>query len=150
MVGAVRQTDCGRSVPGSQRSTSRRVPREHATHATPLYYGTATTRPVDFHSFRRAFNTALAEAGVNMQQAMWLASHSDARTHMRYAMRTTAMRTIPEAAVPRLPGRLPEVAAVDIEEGVGEARIVIASDDSLALSPTRSELLNDFSGRSRI
>ncbi len=72
----------------------------------PLYFETAVTRPVDFHSFRRAFNTALAEAGINVQTAMALAAHSDARTHMRYVMKTTVMRTIPEAVLPRLSGAL--------------------------------------------
>jgi hypothetical protein len=69
----------------------------------PLFFETATTRPVDFHSFRRAFNTALARADVNVQKAMALAAHSDVKTHMRYVMKTKAMRTIPEAALPTLP-----------------------------------------------
>ncbi len=38
----------------------------------------------DFHSFRRAFNTALAAMGLNVQQAMALAGHKSAQTHMRY------------------------------------------------------------------
>ena len=70
----------------------------------PLYYETSTTLPVDFHSFRRAFNTALAGAGVNVQQAMHLAGHSDAKTHMRYVMHVPSMRAVPPAALPRLPG----------------------------------------------
>ncbi len=69
----------------------------------PLYFETSTTLPVDFHSFRRAFNTALAEAGVNVQHAMHLASHADAKVHSRYVMSTRAMRTVPSAALPRLP-----------------------------------------------
>jgi site-specific recombinase XerC len=68
----------------------------------PLYYETATSKRVDFHSFRRNFNTALAEADVNVQRAMHLAGHSNAATHMRYVMRTKAMRAIPDAALPRL------------------------------------------------
>jgi hypothetical protein len=96
-----KRTDLGRRAEGTKLAPN---PRD------PLYYETATTLPVDFHSFRRAFNTALAEAGVNVQHAMLLASHSDARTHMRYVMKTAAMRTIPEAAIPRLPvGVLMEV-----------------------------------------
>jgi integrase len=76
----------------------------------PLYNETATTLPVDFHSFRRAFNTALAEAGVNVQHAMHLASHSDPKVHARYVMSTKAMRTVPATALPRLPTRgLPEL-----------------------------------------
>ena len=53
----------------------------------PLYFETPTSLPVDFHSFRRAFNTALADAGVNVQKAMRLAGHSDAATHMGYVGR---------------------------------------------------------------
>jgi integrase len=68
----------------------------------PLFHETATTLPVDFHSFRRAFNTALAEAGVNVQHAMHLASHSDPKVHARYVMSTRAMRTVPTAALPSL------------------------------------------------
>ncbi len=68
----------------------------------PLYFETEATLPVDFHSFRRAFASSLAEAGVNVQHAMHLTAHSDLRVHARYVMRTTAMRTIPETAIPRL------------------------------------------------
>src|SRR4029077_15963719 len=70
----------------------------------PLYFETATSLPVDFHSFRRAFNTALAGAGVNMQRAMHLAGHSDAKTHGLYVMRSPEMRSTPDAALPRLQG----------------------------------------------
>jgi hypothetical protein len=53
--------------------------------------------------------TPLVEAGVNVQHAMHLASHWDAKVHSRYVMSTKVMRTIPEAALPRLPaGPLPE------------------------------------------
>ena len=68
-----------------------------------LFHETATTLPVDFHSFRRAFNTALATAGVNVQTAMRLANHSDERTHMRYVMAAPELRRIPEAAIPHVP-----------------------------------------------
>jgi hypothetical protein len=115
----------------------------------PLFYETVATLPVDFHSFRRAFNAALAEAGVNVQHAMTLASHSDPRTHMRYVMETTAMRRIPDAAVPSLPAMLPEIRPQgDGETGDG-ARIVTASNDSPPLPVVPAEILSDFSGRSR-
>jgi len=68
-----------------------------------LFEETETTLSVDFHSFRRAYNTALAEAGTNVQQAMALASHSDPKVHARYVMSTKAMRTAPEKAIPALP-----------------------------------------------
>jgi integrase len=97
----------------------------------PLYFETETTLPVDFHSFRRAFNTALAEAGVNAQHAMHLASHADAKVHARYVMSTKAMRTIPSAALPRLPA----IAVMDLN---GEPGIVTARDDSTYAPKKRS------------
>jgi hypothetical protein len=101
------------------------------------WHETATTLPVDFHSFRRAFNTALAEAGINVQHAMHLAAHSDPKTHMRYVMRTAAMRTTPEAAPPHLvlveavnddAATLPKVAPPP-------PRIVTGGDDSTVAGP---------------
>ncbi len=86
------RTDLGTLARGTKLAPS---PRD------PLYFETATTLPVDFHSFRRAFNTALAEAGVNVQHAMHLASHSDAKVHVRYVMSTQAMRTIAGRRAPR-------------------------------------------------
>src|SRR5262249_21917350 len=68
----------------------------------PLYFETPASLPVDFHSFRRAFNTALAAAGVNVQKAMKLAGHTKAATHMRYVMQTPEMRAVPTAALPNL------------------------------------------------
>lgn len=70
--------------------------------ADPIYFDTRVSKRVDFHSFRRAYNTALARAGVNMQQAMALASHSDAKTHMGYVMAFEASMPVPAAALPRL------------------------------------------------
>jgi Phage integrase family len=120
------RTDLGRSAPGAKLAPN---PRD------PLYFETATTLPVDFHSFRRAFASALAEAGVNVQHAMHLTAHSDPRVHARYVMRTSAMRTIPEAAIPRLgPGPLVARHGQDLSrsiEGSDAVRIVMTSDDSL-------------------
>lgn len=69
-----------------------------------VHHDNEMTRRADFHSFRRAFSTALAVAGVNVQTAMHLASHSDAQVHSLYVMRTTAMQEVPAACVPELPG----------------------------------------------
>ena len=63
--------------------------------------GSADLLPLDFHSFRRAFNTALAAAGVNVQMAMRLAGHRNAGTHMRYVQLTEALEA-PATALPRL------------------------------------------------
>jgi integrase len=67
-----------------------------------LHTATATSKPADFHSFRRAFASALAEGGSNAQTAMHLSGHSDAKTHSLYVMSTTAMQQIPGSAVPQL------------------------------------------------
>jgi integrase len=108
------RTDLGKRAEGTKL---RPHPRD------PLYFETATTLPVDFHSFRRAFASALAEAGVNVQQAMHLAGHTSPLVHQRYVMRTAAMRAIPDAALPRLP-----VGALRAAQR--SARIVTARDDS--------------------
>lgn len=63
--------------------------------------GSTDYKALDFHSFRRAFNTGLALAGVNVQQAMQLAGHLNAETHMRY-VRITESLEIPLAALPTL------------------------------------------------
>jgi integrase len=67
-----------------------------------LHSDTPTTRRADFHSFRRAFSTALADVGANVQLASRLAGHADLSAHNRYLMQSQAMRTIPEGAVPKL------------------------------------------------
>lgn len=77
-----------------------------------LHKETATSKPVDFHSFRRAFSTALAEANVSAQRAMHLAGHSDPHVHARYVMRTVAMQKIPTEA-------LPQITAFDLPRGSG-------------------------------
>lgn len=68
----------------------------------PLFSETVTTRPVDFHSFRRSFSTALAEANVNPQRAMMLTGHTNPNVHARYVMRTHAMKQIPVEALPKV------------------------------------------------
>jgi len=90
-------------APHGQRHQHQNGSGARARSRLPLSYETSTTLPVDFHSGRRAFNTALAEAGVNAQHAMHLAAHADAKVHARYVMSNEAMRTIPHAAVPKLP-----------------------------------------------
>ncbi len=63
----------------------------------PVYRETGWSLPVDFHRFRRAFSTGLAEAGVNAQQAMLLAGHADTRAHALYVMEAEKLGTHPES-----------------------------------------------------
>ena len=68
-----------------------------------IHKDTPTSKRVDFHSFRRAFASSLAEAGVNEQRAMILTAHADSKTHALYVQASTAMQVIPEGAVQMLP-----------------------------------------------
>ena len=61
------------------------------------------TLPVDFHSWRRAFSQALAEADVSLQQAQALAGHASVSAHERYIQAATKMRRLPAAALPNWP-----------------------------------------------
>jgi integrase len=76
------------------------IRRSEIKNACPLQSDTPETRCVDFHSFRRAYNTGLARAGVNVQTAMKLAGHTKAATHMKYVLLSEALAT-PEGALPR-------------------------------------------------
>lgn len=67
-----------------------------------LHHETATTMPVDFHSTRRAYASALARAGVNAQTAMVLTGHADPLVHQRYVEAAT-IRALPVAALPPIP-----------------------------------------------
>ncbi|HKO53333.1 MAG TPA: tyrosine-type recombinase/integrase, partial [Polyangiaceae bacterium] len=108
---ALRQAERSLASAGkSERRQARaeRLAAELAARALDaIQTDTPRSRAADFHSFRRAFNTALGAAGVNVQQAMALAGHKDARTHMLYvqlAQRGTL--TTPAAALPTI-GVLP-------------------------------------------
>ena len=89
-----------------------------------LFVETAHTLPVDFHSCRRAYASALAESGVNVQHAMHLAAHSDAKVHGRYVMSTDAMGRAPASAIPTLPGSwvLQQSATIQNEKPTFSAR----------------------------
>lgn len=64
-----------------------------------LHHETSTTLPVDFHSTRRAYGTALARVGVNTATAMALTGHSDPKVHQRYIDELT-IRELPAPALP--------------------------------------------------
>ncbi len=65
-----------------------------------LFQETEFTKPVDFHSFRRAFKQALAEADMDFQRSMALSGSTDVKAHMRYLNNTSKARILPDAAVP--------------------------------------------------
>lgn len=65
-----------------------------------LFLETEYTLPVDFHSWRRAYSQALADADVNAQKAMALAGHASPAAHARYLANAGKLRRLPEAALP--------------------------------------------------
>ena len=79
-----------------------RAAREMTPRERELFSETEYTRPVDFHSFRRAYKQALADAGVELQTAMALSGATDAKAHQRYLRNTAKSRRLPAAALPRL------------------------------------------------
>jgi integrase len=99
----------------SYASRLRRALRLAGLTRPELYTETPTTLPVDFHSCRRAYATALARAGVNAQEAQLLTGHSDGKVHARY-VDGLAVRALPAAAVPVIP------AAASLSKGHDPAR----------------------------
>ncbi len=81
-----------------------------------IFEDTPFTRRVDFHSFRRSYKQALADAGVDLQQAMALSGATDAKAHARYLANTSKMRELPAAALPSIC-----IGRAETEQGVGEA-----------------------------
>ena len=76
------------------------VPAKDSPRWKELFEETAETRPVDFHSWRRRFVQALADMGMNAQQAQKLAGHADLSAHERYLRTTSKTLVIPAAALP--------------------------------------------------
>jgi len=81
-----------------------------------LFEETEYTLPVDFHSWRRAYSQALAEANVNEQQARGLTGHASLSAHTRYLANTAKMRALPAAALPQIEIRSPEVSASPMQK----------------------------------
>ena len=78
------------------------APTDGSQRWRELFDETKYTLPVDFHSWRRAFAQALAEADVSAQQAIALTGHSDMAVHARYLKSAGKMRRVPENALPQI------------------------------------------------
>lgn len=105
------------------RSNGRRLTTMQWTQARPLtqrerelFEETEYTLPVDFHSWRRAYTQALADADVNAQQASALAGHASLAAHARYLANSGKPRSIPAAALPSLDVRALVGAEVDLRD----------------------------------
>lgn len=86
-----------------------------------LFLETEFTRPVDFHSFRRAFKQALVEADLDVQKTMALSGSTDVKAHFRYLNNTSRARALPDAAVPNIGTVVAKIQkpALTVEEGDG-------------------------------
>jgi integrase len=76
--------------------------REMTTRERELFEPTQFTRPVDFHSFRRAFKQGLVDADIDVQRSMKLSGATDLAAHARYVRNTSKPALIPSAALPQL------------------------------------------------
>lgn len=103
-----------------------------------LFSETAETLPVDFHSWRRSYSQALADADVNAQQAQMLAGHSTLAAHGRYLRNAGKLRHMPEGALPQINVRTLEPGP---RSGPGEF-----SSRHLLKSGAALKNLNEFSG----
>ncbi len=75
-----------------------------------LFAATDRTLPVDFHSTRRAYASALAAANINAQTAQLLTGHSDPEVHQRYVAQTVV--ALPAEATPSIPAHLQRSVAI--------------------------------------
>jgi integrase len=96
-------------------------------------------KPVDFHSFRRAFATSLASANVSTPMAMALADHHDPATHARYVRlgQRTALE-MPSLALPQ--GLSRTVLNRETPNSVSDRNYTRARKDS-NLRPTAPEIV---------
>ncbi len=78
------------------------APAQGSARWAELFDETELTKPVDFHSWRRAFVQALADVGVNVQTAQKLAGHANLAAHERYLRSSSKLLAIPQAALPEL------------------------------------------------
>jgi site-specific recombinase XerD len=78
------------------------APKPDSRRWQELFKETEYTLPVDFHSWRRAFVQALADADVNAQKASALAGHASLDAHARYLRNAGKLREIPAEALPDL------------------------------------------------
>jgi integrase len=79
----------------------RRALLEAGITRAELHANGPRTKQTDFYSFRRAFVTAVAAAGLNAQTGMRLAGHKSMATHQRYNV--PEVIPMPASALPRAP-----------------------------------------------
>jgi len=124
----------GLEVWDPDRGSFRHSGRELTQRERELFAETDYTLPVDFHSWRRAFSQALADADVNLQQAQALAGHASLAAHARYLSNSGKMRRLPDGALPQFtvwaqPGPKPKPdSPAEIEKALGFPGLMSGAD----------------------
>jgi hypothetical protein len=77
-------------------------PRELSPRERDLFEDTPFTKPVDFHSWRRAYSQALGDAGLSATQIQKGTGHASLSALERYLHNTTKMAAVPAAALPTI------------------------------------------------
>jgi site-specific recombinase XerD len=86
-----------------EQYVSRRTPAlADGSTRRELFESTDVTLRVDFHSFRRAYATALAEVAADGRLSMLLNGHKSLATRNLYVMRSGTIK-MPESALPKVP-----------------------------------------------
>jgi hypothetical protein len=76
--------------------------RKMSARERELFEDSEETKRLDFHSFRRSYRQALADANVNAQTGMRLAGHASQAAHNRYLQNTRKMLEAPAEAMPQI------------------------------------------------
>ncbi len=105
------------------------APVKDSPRWTELFKETEFTKPVDFHSWRRAYCQSLANVGLSAQQAQKLAGHANLAAHERYLRNTAGVAVIPQDALPALVRVKPSAAIV-----VAARPLLAANDQNNAFS----------------
>jgi len=132
---APRSNELTRSNGRPDRRLAWEIVREPTERERELLQETPYLRPVDFHSFRRAFKQGLADANVDVQQTMALSGATDLSAHRRYLTNTGKLRSVPRAALPDFGASLAETLSPSFCAGV-------AASDLPGFSLCRSPDLN--------
>jgi len=123
---------------GAQWQEARKLtPRE-----CELFEGTTHVKPVDFHSWRRAFAQALADSGSTAQQAQQLTGHASLSAHQRYLVNTSRMRQLPAGALPDLTVRAWPVPQLESRFHETASFLRAPKDSNLRPSDSKSDALS--------
>lgn len=127
-----------RAIGKVQRAAIRRAGDKELRKLCYIQTASARFKPVDFHSFRRAYVTAVQKATQDLAASMRLAGHTDTKTHLGYRAHDEVLR-LPDGALPNLAGIRQN--AVHTIETLGAA-VAVSKRSQNAPPPVAAEPLN--------